>query len=578
MIDLKYSELLAKNKKLGEIVTGEPYNITLLGNITINTLIEPLEYISRINYINPTINIGNYDNIIQDSIQCENSDLVIIFYDIFKIVDGLPYFFEDISDELLFSLKDRICNDIDIVLSNLKNCPSVAINTFSSYCFVSEYSKDSKLDLFIKDLNGYLATKIVNNVNVINIDKIIGTIGTKQAIDHRFYYSSKALYTILFLKHYAEAIEPLILRNTGKLKKAIIFDCDNTLWKGILGEDGINGIDMSLETNSGIIFNKIQQIAVFLSKSGVIVGLCSKNNEEDVNQVLNNHPDIVLTDNQIVVKKINWNDKALNLKTIALELNIGLDSILFVDDSDFEVNLIKETIPEITTVKVPTKLYEYQNLLLKYVYKYFNLSLSLEDKSKTEIYKQQSQRLKSKNEANSIDDYLSSLGISIKVFEKDKSIIPRIAQMSQKTNQFNLTTKRYTESQISNIMEDDNYHVIAIAVSDKFGDNGVTGLCILNLDNLTKSVFINTFLLSCRIIGRNIEYVFFDFIVKWVKENKYSAIKAKFIPTKKNSQVENFYDDLGFEIRNEKNGIKEYFLDISRFISKNINYIKIHNI
>jgi FkbH-like protein len=177
--------------------------------------------------------------------------------------------------------------------------------------------------------------------------------------------------------------------------------------------------------------------------------------------------------------------------------------------------------------------------------------------------------------AGSIDDYLRSLDISIQVFENEVSLVPRISQMTQKTNQFNLTTKRYTESQIANFLLSKDYRVFAISVNDKFGDNGVTGVCIVNIDRMAKCASIDTFLMSCRIIGRNVEYVFFDFLIKRLIELNFTSIKAKYISTKKNEQVNDFYENLGFEVSKNENEIKDYLLETTDYRSKNIDYINI---
>jgi FkbH-like protein len=206
---------------------------------------------------------------------------------------------------------------------------------------------------------------------------------------------------------------------------------------------------MSVSSKIGKFYHVVQQIAVYLSKKGIIVGICSKNNEQDVKDVLNNHPDMILKEDYIVIKKVNWIDKASNLRAIAIELNIGIDSLVFVDDSDFEINLIKEQIPEIRTIQVPTNIADYPNELIKNIYKYFNLFLNSDDAKKTEMYKQQFERENTKSSFYStIDEYLSSLEIELIILKNDESHIPRISQLTQKTNQFNLTTERYTEKQI----------------------------------------------------------------------------------------------------------------------------------
>jgi FkbH-like protein len=305
------------------------------------------------------------------------------------------------------------------------------------------------------------------------------------------------------------------LKNNGKLKKAIIFDCDNTLWSGILGEDGIDNIDMSISSKTGKYYNMIQRIIVYLSQKGVIIGLCSKNNENDVLEVFKLHKDTYLKEENIVIHKINWSDKASNLLSISQELNIGLDSIIFVDDSSFEINLIREKLPEITTIQVPANLYLYPTILLKTIYKYFNLDVTDDDLKKTSMYKEQFQRAIEKDKFKNIDQYLASLEIEITIEKNNINQVERLAQLTQKTNQFNLTTKRYTEVQIHNFILNKQFHVFSLSVRDKFGDNGITGLCIINeFEDHTDSILsIDTFLLSCRIIGRNIEYEFLNVIL-----------------------------------------------------------------
>ena len=409
---------------------------------------------------------------------------------------------------------------------------------------------------------------------MINIDKIIAQSGVSLAFDRRFYLSSKAPYKLVFFKNYCTAILPVILKNTGNLKKAIIFDCDNTLWKGILGEDGMDGIDMSAKSIIGKEFNRVQQMANFLSNRGVIIGLCSKNNLEDVNEVLQTHKDIVLKDEYIVIKKINWDDKATNLKLIAKELNIGTDSLVFVDDSNFEVNLIRKQLPEILTLQVP--LTGYADFLQAQIYSYFNTLITKDDSLKTVIYKQQFEREKSKSASSSLDDYLASLKMEIAIELNNKLHVLRIAQLSQKTNQFNLTTKRYTEIQIDDIIEHKHSDIISLSAKDKFGDNGLTGICIIHKNEFEpNTAFVDTLLMSCRVIGRNIETAFFNYIILHLKSIGIKSVEATFIATAKNKQVDTFYDKMGFKLQEENVIEKKYLLNMEEYKEITIPYIEI---
>ena len=577
MENLKYTEILQLNKALVGAIQSKPYDIGVLSNVTIDSFKEVLECSCRLNQIEPKVVIGNFNNIVQDSAVLKNKDLIIIFYDVLNIVDQVSEFFEDLEEEKYSNLKNKLFTEIDIIFDNLSNTASVIFNSFSSAYYNNNNVQVSKIDTFVKELNAYVEQKKTSNVSIVNIDKLFAHIGFKQSIDYRFYHSSKAPYTFAFLKNYVAAIETVFLRNCGKLKKAIIFDCDNTLWKGIIGEDGMEGIDMSPTSKSGKFYHLVQRIAVFLSKRGVIVGLCSKNNEQDVLDVLRNHKDMILKEEHIVIKKVNWVDKASNLRAIASELNIGIDSLVFVDDSNFEINLIEEQVPEIHTIHVPTAISDYPDLILKNVYAYFNLALNSDDTKKTEMYKQQFERENSKTAFSYIEDYLASLEIELTVVINDKAHMPRIAQLTQKTNQFNLTTYRYTESQVDYFMADKKHQVYAMFVKDKFGDNGLTGVCIAKEDEEdAKNIILDSLLMSCRIIGRNIEFVYVSHIIKDLVIKGYQTLTADYIPTKKNAQVEDFYDKVGFSIIENIDGAKRYKLNIADFEPKKVDYIKIN--
>lgn len=577
MESLKYTEILQLNNALIGTISSKPYSIGVLSNVTINSFTEVLEYSCRLNQIEPNIELGNFDNIVQDSAMLKNKDLIIIFYDVLNIVDQVSGFFEDVEDEIYNNFKNKLFNEIDIILENLKNTASVIFNSFSSAYFNYNNVQVSKIETLVKELNAYVEHNKTSNLSIVNIDKLFAHIGFKQSIDYRFYNSSKAPYTFAFFKNYVSEIETVFLKNNGKLKKAIIFDCDNTLWKGVIGEDGIEGIDMSPISKSGQFYYFVQQIAVFLSKKGIIVGLCSKNNEQDVLDVLRHHKDMILKEEHIVIKKINWVDKANNLKAIASELNIGTDSLVFVDDSSFEINLIKDQIPEVLTIQVPATVSDYPNLILKNVYTYFNLISNNEDANKAVMYKQQFEREGSKDAFGSIEDYLASLEIELTVLKNENQYVPRISQLTQKTNQFNLTTIRYTENQVNQYLSSKSYQVYALFVKDKFGDNGLTGVCIAKEDkNDQNNVIIDTLLMSCRIIGRNIEFVFASHIINDLGNLGYQTLAADYIPSKKNKQVEDFYDKLGFNLIENINGVKRYMLNIASFEYEKVSYIKIN--
>jgi FkbH-like protein len=577
MMELKYSEILKLNKELENRLPSNSYGITVLSNIIVHQIKEILEYSLRSEIINANVEFGDYDNIVQDSHKYKGSNTIIIFWELCNIIDGFHYKIELINHDQLNKILEKTKSEIDLVLKNVEKTSLILINKFTSLPFSHSNIRIKRLDELAKELDRYLEEKIPSNVRLVDIEKVIASVGVSHSLDLRYFYSSKALYTVDFFKTYSEYIQPFIMSANGKAKKALIFDCDNTLWKGILGEDGFDNIEMSSRTKDGSIFAEIQSIALALNKQGILIGLCSKNNPKDVDEVIESHQDMLLKNEHITINKSNWLDKVSNLKDIAQELNIGLDSLVFVDDSSFEVNLIREQLPEITVLQVPERLYEYPEMLQENLDLFYNLSITAEDNKKIEMYKHQVKRDYIKKEFTDIEDYLASLELKMTIFEDDESIIPRMSQMTQKTNQFNLTTKRYTDGDIRNFIDDLDSNVYAFSVADKFGDSGVTGLCIVSDNSKNESLEIDTLLMSCRIIGRNIESAFMDYVIGKIKEKKIGELKAKYIKTLKNYQVKEFYDKFGFKLVDRDESKVNYALSLMDYKPRKIKYIEVIN-
>lgn len=574
MESLKYSEILKQNTLLAKDIEGiKPYRIKVLSNSTSNQLKEILEFNLRKSKLNPEIKLGNYDNIIQDSFNCIAVDLVIVQYDLLNITDKYTAFIEDFTNEQITALLQTIKSEIDIVLGNLHLIPTVIFNTFSAAGIYINAVGPSKVDILAKSLNEYLYSKKVTNLQILDINTTIAKVGFSNTFDFRMYYLSKTIYTISFWKEYVYELSAIIYEYTGKLKKSIIFDCDNTLWKGIVGEDGMEGIDMSAQSKTGQIYNKIQQLAIWLSNQGVLIGLCSKNNPEDIEKVINEHPDFRLTKEHIIISRVNWQDKASNLREIAKQLNIGLDSFVFVDDSSFEINLIKAQIPEILTFQVPVAKHEYPGQLLELIKKNFHLTGNLNDIDKTKQYKVQAQHIEELKKHQSLADYLTSIEIEISIKVNDTSQIARIAQLTQKTNQFNLTTKRYTENQIDIFLKSNSQRIFSISVKDKFGESGLTAVVIVLENN--DIVSIDSFIMSCRIMGRNIEYAIMNYLIDIYKLGGVKTIEAEYFPTLKNIPASNFYEDSGFSIVMQEKGYKKFKLLICNYKPRSVEYIKI---
>lgn len=323
----------------------------------------------------------------------------------------------------------------------------------------------------------------------------------------------------------------------------------------MLGEDGISGVKMSGDY-PGNAFQYFQEALLSLSKSGVILTLCSKNNEDDVKELWEKNPFVKIRPEHIAAYRINWNNKADNIRELAKELNIGMDSMVFVDDNPTERELVRQQLPMVEVPEFPKRSYELMEFYKHLVNEYFQIyQLTTEDLSKTEQYKMNALRASEAAKFTDLTDYIKSLNIHIDIIKADEFNIPRIAQMTQKTNQFNLTTRRYSESDINNFILNGDL-VYCISVKDKFGDNGITGAIIINRKGDIAE--IDTFLLSCRILGKNIEEAFIISMLEILFEKGISTVCASYIPTLKNSQVENFYERVGFALISKEDNGKKY--------------------
>ncbi len=576
---MNYLEIIKNNNKHKKSDNDAQYKIKVLSNINVSQIEHILEYKCRQNEAFISVEFGTYNNIVEDSFSISGYDLVIIFYEIFNLFNGSHYLIELMDDLQIRKIQEDVESNVKLILENLQDCPQIIFNSFSSKLYPQLSHKETKYDQLVKSLDKYLSELSQKNLYIIQMCKIIERGGIEKYFDYRFFYSSKSPYTIEFFDAYSDVIMQRILALNGKLKKVLVLDCDNTLWGGVVGEDGINKLQMSTSEKVGSIYSEVQSIIKILAEDfGVILCLCSKNNAEDVEQVFTSLPDMILKSEDFVLKKINWKNKVDNIKEISRELNIGLDSIVFIDDSRFEIESIRNILPQVTAIKVPKRLYNYPQVVRNNLYLFWTMSSTNEDRKKISYYKQNIQREKHKNKYSDFDEYLASLELSIVCYLNDNSLIERISQMTQKTNQFNLTTKRYSLSDISKFVKNRLYDVIAISVSDKYGDNGVTGVSIIRINENESTAEIDSLLLSCRILGRNIEFKFMDLIIDRLKDRNVKHISAIYTKTKKNALVSDYYDKLGWSLKYSDGMHKHYETDILNHKTFFKHYIEVKNV
>ncbi len=392
-----------------------------------------------------------------------------------------------------------------------------------------------------------------SNVKVIDITDFTSRYTEQELFDWKFYFISQMGMSPRLSKDFIAWWNKKLDSIALKRKKCLVLDLDNTLWGGVLGEEGIEGIKIGGDY-PGKAFLYWQEALLELSKNGVILTVCSKNNEQDVLDAWEKNPFMVLKKEHFATYRINWTDKATNIQELAKELNIGLDSFVFVDDNPTERELIKQMLPMVSVPDFPTQPYELPEFFKQLVEDYFKVySVTDEDKKKTGQYKANAQRAQAAASFKDFSAFLRSLNIQITIETANDFNLQRIAQMTQKTNQFNLTTKRYTDADIRGFINQ-GWKIWCISVADRFGDNGITGTIMV-----TPEGEIDTFLLSCRILGKGIEFAFIKKIFAILKTEGIKTMKASYLPTAKNAQVREFWDKCGFTLERETDNGERYY-------------------
>ncbi len=551
------SEFIIKNRNLNLQNFSKEIKIAVLGSFTLNGLKEVLRVkCSDIN-VNAKIYSAPYNQINQEILNKKgyvyefNPDITFLILDTRSILGDvffLPYSINKNERKILINNKIAELSDlIDIFTSTINSKLVISNLSIPNYSpnGICETKTEYGLQQMIHEFNQKLLEISSQNhsLYIYDFNGFVNRYGEKNTFDFHQYYSADIKISFEYIPYLCHDFMGYVKAVLGMNRKCIVLDLDNTLWGGVVGEDEINGIKLGL-TDSGRVYYEFQKYLKSLQQRGIILAINSKNNSDDALEVIRNHPYMVLKEQDFACQKINWNDKISNMKEIARELNIGLDSIVFLDDDPVNRELMMKTLPEILTVDLPVDPTYFISRLL--ALNDFNvLSITEEDTNRGTMYYQQKQRKEFESTTN-LDDFLTQLDIKIKILPCNEFTIPRISQLTLKTNQFNLTTKRYQEEDIRRFSTTDTMIVGCAQVEDKFGDNGLTGVFIIS-KKYPDIWYVDTFLLSCRIMGRGIENTILSYIINEAKKNNVKKILAQYIPTKKNTTSKKFLEDAGFE-------------------------------
>ena len=442
---------------------------------------------------------------------------------------------------------------IDIINSRIKctiiylNFPEINDAVFGNFSNKLDISFLYQLRLLNVELMKLAVRK--KNVNIGDLSTIQNTIGSKTAVSEKFYITTDNVLDIDVLPAVAKSIADIILAYLGRFKKCLVLDLDNTMWGGIIGDDGMEGIQIG-DLGIGKAFTKFQQWIKQLKERGIILTVCSKNTEHLAKEPFEKHPDMVLRLEDIAVFVANWQNKADNIRYIQSILNIGFDSMVFLDDSPFEREMVKKEIPGITVPELPEDPAEY----LPFLYEqnlFETTSFTEEDSKRNDQYREEAERTVLQEAYTNEDDFLQSLEMKALIGPVNSFTLPRAAQLTQRSNQFNLRTIRYSEDQVKAVVEDPDKFTLTLTLQDKFGDYGLISLVITEKKNMT-DMFIDTWIMSCRVLKRNVEQLVLNEIVTLAKKHNCRRIIGEYIPTQKNGLVKDHFENMGFINENDQ--------------------------
>jgi FkbH-like protein len=442
---------------------------------------------------------------------------------------------------------DRVRTLLDELAAGLRS--TIAVTTFLPPVYAAGTARIGHARCSMTDsvamLNERLAAyaRSQNRVHVIDLQRLAIRLGERGAVDPRFWYLYRAPLKNEMLDLIAAELAGIVAATAGAAKKVLALDCDNTLWGGIVGEDGLDGIALDPGSFPGSAFYDFHRQILELKQQGIILALCSRNNEADVLAVLDGHPSCLLRKSDFAAWRIDWRDKSANLRELAGVLNVGLDAFVFVDDDSQQCAAVRTMLPSVEVLQVPARIFDLPGLLRAYR-GFDRVGRSAEDARRTEMYQQQTRRDAARQAAGDLQSYLASLQLTAVVRQAQASDATRVAQLTQKTNQFNLTTRRYSEADIRRLIDSPDHLVMTMRARDRFGDYGLSAVCIVRFEEQT--AVIDTLLMSCRVLGRELEFALLRRVVGEAFNRRSRAITGEFVPTNRNQQTADFYLRAGF--------------------------------
>jgi FkbH-like protein len=576
--ELNYAQLVKKARRL-DCASGSKLRVALLADVSVQHLTPLLRVLFAGHGVEVEIYEAGYDTIEVEALNPDSElyafkpQVVVILQSIMKLKST---FFNAFGHR--GSFVQTQANNIEGVWSAIrKHTPAVILQSTFALPYERPFGNfgrmvDDDPGGVVTELNREISLRARRHVSILinDVDQIAAWVGRRQFFDEKLWGLAKAICALEFLPEIAQNIVDISLASIGRSVKCVVLDLDNTLWGGVIGDDGLEGIGLGDLDEDGA-FRSFQLYLRELSARGIVLAVCSKNNETVAREVFQKHPGMVLREEHIAVFIANWEDKATNIRRIRETLNIGFDAMVFLDDNPFERNLVRQLIPEIIVPELPEDPALYVRALSE-LNLFETAALSSLDSSRAVLYQEAQKREAASQNFATLGEYLQSLQTTARCQRFESATLGRVAQLIQRSNQFNLTTRRYSEAECQAIMQDQaKYFPFTISVQDRFGDFGLINVVILKLRAAECVLEIDSFLMSCRVLQRGVEQLAMNKIFDFARQGRYETVVGQYIPTPKNMMVKSFFEQFGFQqTAVSKEGATQWGLHSNKYVPRKV--------
>jgi len=555
------SRLDELREKLGGKLALTKFKLAILRSFTVEPIVPLLRAEAFVYGIDLEVHVGDFNTYVQDMLDGQSSlyrfapNAVVLAVRTGEAAPELWRDFADLAPEAARQAAERVVQGYEQWIGAFRKHSQAALIVHSlehpsspSLGILDSQSEAGQSGL-IRQINRELLriAEGFHGVYGLDYDALVARHGSEHWHDERKWLTARlpiaAGYLLQMAREWMRFVVPISAPLSGRTAKVLVVDLDNTLWGGVIGEDGMAGIKVGPEY-PGAAYQALQRVLLDLSRKGILLAVCSKNNLDDAMEALEKHPGMLVRAKHFAALRINWTDKSQNLREIAQELNVGIDALAFLDDNPFEREQVRAALPEITVIDLPRNPLEYASAVRNCA-AFERLTLSSEDQQRTEMYAAQKQRAGAEQNFQSKEDFFRFLEQEAELEPVSELTLARVAQLTQKTNQFNLTTRRYTEPQIAGMAKQPDWHIFSIKVRDRFGDHGLVGVAIAH--DQGEQCEVDTFLLSCRVIGRTVETALLAHLAESARRRGRKRLVGWFLATKKNAPARDFYEQHGFE-------------------------------